>query len=105
MRINLSPMRMDATLSVIRSGNAIVVNGEEFDFSRVAEGDTLPSVAIKSTWFAGDVSRVDGELELTLILPLPINYSPEQAFPSPLEDVRDGPIPLPMPLPEPGEQA
>lgn len=101
MRVFLSPQRMDKSLDVIRAGEVLTVNGEAFSFKNVGEGDTLPLAAIESTWFAGDVSRVDGELVLTLILPLPINYSPEQAFPIPLENVSDGRVIFPAPLPTP----
>ena len=77
----------------------LVVNGESFDFSPVGEGDTLPMSAINSMWFAGDVSRADGELSVTLMLPNPWNYSQEQAFPVPLQNVKDGAVALPKPLP------
>ncbi|MBP4000691.1 hypothetical protein [Pseudomonas koreensis] len=99
MRIKLSPSRMDSRLEVVRAGDVLTVNGEVFNFKSVGEGDTLPQAAIHSDWFAGDVVRIDGELELTLILPLPINYSPEQAFPVPLENVPDGQVSFPQPLP------
>lgn len=99
MRIYLSPRRMDAVLDVVRAGDVLTVNGEAFNFKSVGEGDTLPQSAIRSEWFAGDVTRVDGELEFALILPLPINYSPEQAFPVPLENVPDGRVAFPQPLP------
>lgn len=101
MIIKLSPQRRDDTLEVSRAGGVLTINGEDFDFSQMAAGDTLPAAAIKSPWFAGQVDNVGGELELTLILPLPINYSPEQAFPAPLENVADGPVVFPAPLPEP----
>lgn len=101
MRIKLSPSRMDASLEVVRAGDVLTVNGEVFNFKNVGEGDTLPQVAIHSDWFAGDITRIDGELEITLILPLPINYSPEQAFPAPLENVPDGRVAFPQPLPAP----
>lgn len=100
MKINLSPQRRDDTLNVFRAGTVLTINGEEFDFTRMVDGDTLPASAITSQWFAGQVDHVDGELELTLILPLPHNYSPEQAFPVPLENVQDGPVILPPPLPD-----
>lgn len=101
MRIKLSPVRRDDTLEVWKLGNILTVNGERFDFSRMADGDTLPRSAINSEWFAADVGVVDGEMVLTLILPNPINYSPEQAFPVDLVDVPDGPVAFPLPLPEP----
>jgi hypothetical protein len=103
MKINLSPMRRDDTLEVSRTGSVLTINGEAFDFSQMADGDTLPAAAISSPWFAGQVDNTGGELELTLILPLPANYSQEQAFPEPLLITADGPValPQPQPIPEP----
>ncbi|WCM53496.1 hypothetical protein OH720_10940 [Pseudomonas sp. WJP1] len=100
MKIMLSPQRRDDTLEVIKNGDVLTVNGEDFDFSPVGEGDTLPAGAISSGWFTYEVDRVNGELELTLILPNPWNYSPEQAFPVSLLNVPDGPVAFPLPLPE-----
>ncbi|MGB8923460.1 MAG: hypothetical protein WCC61_18405 [Pseudomonas sp.] len=101
MRIELRPIRSDNTLSLIRSGDSLMVNGEVFDFSPLADGDTLPAAAISSQWFAGQVDRVDGQLALTIFLPLPINFSPEQAYPEPLLSVPDGVVGLPQPLADP----
>ncbi|WP_460410452.1 MULTISPECIES: hypothetical protein [unclassified Pseudomonas] len=99
MRINLIPQRRDDTLQVFKVGDALTVNGEIFDFSPIVEGDTLPAFAVSSDWFVDKIDRVDGELVLNLILPNPWNYSPEQAFPVPLENVPDGPVDFPQPLP------
>ena len=99
MIIHLSPQRRDDALTVSKAGDLLVVNGEAFDFSKVEEGDTLPLGAIKSMWFSGDVFRVDGELSVTLLFPNPWNYSPEQAFPVPLQNVPNGAVALPKPLP------
>ena len=98
MKIFLSPQRRDDTLSVVRRGDLLVVNDELFDFSAVEEGDLLPRSAIASEWFAGDVTRANGELELTLILPNPANFSQAQAFPVPLTITKNGPVGLPRPL-------
>lgn len=100
MKINISPQRRDDTLRVSRAGAILIVNGESFDFSRMNDGDTLPASAIKCEWFVNQVDNVGGELELTLLLPLPQNYSPAQAFPVPLLDVPDGEVLFPEPLPE-----
>jgi hypothetical protein len=100
MRIKLTPSRRDDSLVVVRSGNILMVNGEAFDFSPMGDGDTLPRSAIQSEWFPGDVDKVDGELTLTLLLPIPPNYSPEQAFPVDLLSVVDGPLIFPAPLPD-----
>ena len=106
MRIGLSPQRRDDTLVVSKVGDILIINGEAFDFTEMSDGDTLPALAISSPWFVGQVDRVGPELELTLILPLPSNYSPEQAFPKPLLNVPDGLVALPQPLPiqEPGSK-
>jgi hypothetical protein len=98
MRIKLSPQRRDDTLDVVKTGDILTVNGEAFDLTPMGEGDTLPRSAIDSLWFAGDVDKLDGELTLTLLLPNPWNYSPEQAFPVDLVDVPDGPVAFPQPL-------
>ena len=100
MRIKLSPQRRDDTLSVVRSGNTLIINGEVLDFSRMGDGDTLPLSAINCEWFAGDVDKADGELTVMLFFPNPWNYSPEQAFPVDLVDVPDGPVAFPLPLPD-----
>lgn len=99
MRIKLQANRCDDTLEVIKNGNILVVNGEAFDFSPMSDGDTLPYTAITSDWFPADVQYVGGELVVTLKLPNPWNYSPEQAFPVDLIDVPDGMVIFPGPLP------
>jgi len=101
MRIILDPQRRDDLLEVVKAGDTLIVNGEEFDFSPMGDGDTLPAAAITSGWFSGDVDRINGELVIRMWLPNPWNYSPEQAFPVPLEDVQDGPVTFPAPLPDP----
>jgi hypothetical protein len=105
MIINLSPVRSDEELAVVKQGDILIINGEAFDFSPMADGDTLPMDAIASPWFAGPVDRVGSELQFTLLLPLPVNYSPEQAYPAALKDVPDGEIRLPQPLPVSRDQA
>jgi hypothetical protein len=101
MIINLSPFRSDEALTVIKSGDVLTLNGENFDFSRMADGDTLPLGAVDSQWFGGPVDRVGADLLLTLRLPLPMNYSQEQAYPVPLANVPDGEVSLPQPQPLP----
>lgn len=101
MRIKLAAQRRDDSLTVFKRGKVLTVNGEEFDFSPLTEGATLPQTAINSFWFAGDVEMADGEITLTLLLPNPANYSQEQAFPVDLVDVPDGLVVFPQPLPAP----
>lgn len=101
MRIKLRGQRRDDLLIVEKLGDTLLLNGEVFDFSRMVDGDTLPMSAIVSQWFDDDVERVGDELIVTLILPNPWNYSPEQAFPVDLVDVPDGLVIFPPPLPIP----
>ncbi|PNA03508.1 hypothetical protein C1X30_18385 [Pseudomonas sp. FW305-BF6] len=104
MDILLIPQRRDDSLHAKCRGDTMVLNGQSFDFSGVGEGDTLPRGAIDSEWIVGDVERKSGQLRLTLLLPNPSNYSPEQAFPAPLLSVPDGDVVFPRPLPlEPDE--
>jgi hypothetical protein len=95
MHITLSPVRLDGTLTASLSGDVLTLNSETFDFSQLPEGGTLPAEAIASDWITGPVSRVNGELHLTLRLPHGPNPSQAVAFPEPIHVTEDGPIPLP----------
>ncbi|WP_339406600.1 hypothetical protein [Pseudomonas helleri] len=102
MQIILSPVRTDEPEpKFVRQGDVIFINGQPFDFRHVEEGDILPASAITSDDFHGDVTRVEGEIQLVLRFPYPANFSEEQAFPTPIQVDFDGPIGLPQPLPEP----
>lgn len=104
MKVTLSPQRRDDIVIYQKSGDTLLVNGEGFDFSKLEDGDVLPREAIKSEWFSGDVTRVDGELWLSLILPNPWNYSQAQAFPSLMRITKNGLLDLPKPLPQPHKE-
>jgi len=95
MHIKLSPFRLDARLVASRDGDKLTLNGKELDFSPLEEGDTLPADAIESEWITGDVSRIDGELHLTLRLPHGANAPQETRFPEPIINPPDGEISLP----------
>lgn len=104
MWILFSPQRREDIATYLISGELIIVNGEPFDFSKIEEGDVLPKEAIKSEWFSGGVTRINGELQLRLILPNPWNYSQAQAFPSPIRVTKNGLLDLPKPLPLPRQE-
>lgn len=95
MIINLSPVRMDETLTLDREGDQLYLNGELFDFGALPEGATLPADAIKSEWFVGPVSRIEGELNLTLRLPHGPNAPESVRFPEPIQISEQGPVYLP----------
>lgn len=96
MIIKLSPQRRDDVLAVSVAGDVVTVNGEAFDFGPLAEGATLPPGSIDSEWFAGTVSRENGSLRLTLLLPHGCNPSQNVAFPQPIVTQGDGPVTLPV---------
>lgn len=95
MKLNFTPMRRDEALTLSRSGDVLTINGEAFDFSGVPEGATLPREAVVCEWLASDIERVNGELELTLILPHGANAPQETLFPQPITVTADGAIALP----------
>ena len=104
MIFNLTPQRRDDDQPTITvTGDTITINGGSFDFSPLAEGSTLPSDAIDSEWIIGDVTRTDGEIVLSLLLPHGSRAPHETRFPQPITVTTDGPVELPIydePLPE-----
>jgi hypothetical protein len=95
MRIDLTPQRRDVPVSLARYGDVLVIDGVDFDFGPLADGDVLPDETIDSPWFAGPVTRIDGRLHLTLVLPHGPNAPPETRFPASLDLTADGPVELP----------
>jgi len=96
MLITWSPVRMDEQLRLNVESDVIMVNGEEFDFSPLLEGSTLPRDAIYSDWFFGDLSRIGGELHLILRLPYGPSAPEETRFPAPIIITEDGSVELPL---------
>lgn len=95
MQIKFNPQRRDGSLSVVKQGDTLIVNGTEYDFSEVPEGATLPAEAIDSDFFSGPVERIDGALHVTLTLPHGPSPSEAVAFPRPIFVRSDGPVDLP----------
>jgi hypothetical protein len=97
MKINLSPSNNLPPLVVVKTGDVLVINNERFDFSFIKNGDRLPNSAIESSWFVSmqSVTRINGELELTMILSVPDVASQAQSFPVPLVNVPDGVVKFP----------
>lgn len=113
-KINLSPQVNDKEPPVVSvQGDTLIINGEEFDFSPLQEGETLVNSqsseqekAIASDYIDKDVERKNGYIELPLLLPVLWN-SPESArFPNPAVLVieQDGPVTLPDTTPDPTAQ-
>jgi hypothetical protein len=101
MKISLSPQRRDDVLTLSKAGDVLTINGEAFDFSSVPDGGSLPAGTVPCDWIVGDVDRVSGDLQLTLILPTGPKPSAAVAFPQPITVTADGPIAVPVdPEPE-----
>jgi hypothetical protein len=96
MHITLSPQRRDDTLTVVKTGEVLTINGDEIDFSVIPDGATLPAEASPHPFVVGPVERIDGVLRLTLLLPHGPNASQSVRFPAPLIDPPDGPLELPQ---------
>ena len=95
MKINLSPQRRYDTLTVVKQGDTLTIDGTAYDFSQLPDGGTLPAEAVDCEYIIGSVDRVDGELELTLLLPHGENASEAARFPQPIIDPADGELELP----------
>ena len=83
MKINFNPQRDDTDLVVSVDGSVISVNGDIFDFSAIPDGASLPSSAVNGGYFSGDISRSNGEIELTIVLPHKANAPTAITYPEP----------------------
>lgn len=95
MFIKLSPQVSDGKLSVEKSGDVLTINGVDFDFSVIPDGASLPADSVDCPYVIDTVSRVGGVLRLTLLFPIPHDAPEHMAFPQPLENPADGPLPFP----------
>ena len=71
-------------------------NGTVVDFSPLPDGATLPREAIGCEFIISDVNRINGEIELTILLPHGANASQEARFPEPITMTTDGQVVLPI---------
>lgn len=94
MRIYINPTYSTADLSVTKQGDTLTINSQDFDFSQIPEGATLPLEAIDSPHFCGPVERIDGKLHIHLVLPIQRAVFHEPI--PPIIDPPDGPIELPV---------
>lgn len=69
MLINLSPINSVETISAIVNGDTIHINGDEFDFSFIPEGASLPASATGSEYFFGEITRLGGVINVSMFLP------------------------------------
>ncbi|QUS36082.1 hypothetical protein [Falsirhodobacter algicola] len=93
MKITLTPMRRDASLELVRTGDILTVNGTPYDFTPLPDGASLPAEAVSGDWLAGPVERIEGDLHLCVILPHGPEGGPSHLIT--LTPEGDGPIALP----------
>lgn len=98
MIIKLSPQRRGGNLAITKNGDVLTINGIDYDFSPLPDGAILPAEAVGCEFVIGAVERINGEISIKFLFPIPENYSQEQAFPADLIDVQDGDVELPKPL-------
>jgi hypothetical protein len=96
MRIVFSPQRSDGSLTIVKNGDALTINGAAFDFTTLPDGATIRAGDIPSEWIVGPVARIAGEIHITLILPHGPKPSPQVAFPAALVSPPDGPLAIPQ---------
>lgn len=90
LQISFSPIRSDESMSLEVEGDALIINGETFDFTTLPEGASLPCAEVACRWLVSDVVRSDGQISLTLILPHGANAPHETLFPASITVTSDG---------------
>ncbi len=96
MIIRLSPQRRDDSLTITKNLDALTINSEIYDFSELPEGAVLPAAAVNCEFIAGDVTRVDGQLIVHLLLPCGPDCSSAANFPADIVNPPDGNVSLPQ---------
>lgn len=86
MRLTLSPVRMDATLTAAALGDVLTLNGVAWDLATYAGG---------CDWIAGPPVLGPDGWAVTLILPHGPDAPEATRMPAPILVTGDGPIPLP----------
>ena len=95
MHITFIPQSRFDTLALSRTGDVLTVNGAAFDLSVIPEGATLPADATGCDWITGDITRIGGDLRLTLLLPYGLYGGGDWAAENLTITAADGPITLP----------
>lgn len=68
MIITFIPSRNEP-LTVQVAGDAIILNGEEYDFSPLQEGEDILAAHTSCSWFQRTIERINGVIHVTLICP------------------------------------
>lgn len=95
MKIKLSPQFAitPSPLSMSVDGDVLTINGVEFDFSPLGEGDVLPVGSVPMP-VLGRVTRADGEVVVTILFQHLFSASEAARFPDPIT-ITSGNVELP----------
>lgn len=88
MHLTLSPIRMDAPLTLSAEGATLICNGQPIDLASYDPETPSP-------WIVGQPELREGVWHVTLILPHGPDAPQETLFPEPILLEGDGPVPLP----------
>lgn len=92
-KITLSPQFSDAQLTLVKSGSILAINGIEYDFSPLSNGDEIPSDAITDENIIGNITKNNGIINITVRMPYSDADAPESVrFPQPINLIEDGEI-------------
>lgn len=96
MNISFSPQYSDAKLELLVDGDKLIINGDILDFSDLPDGARYPAEAIDNDMISGGVSRINGEIHITVILPYNLSNPPRSVtFPEPITVSVNGRVALP----------
>jgi hypothetical protein len=85
MKVIWSPQRSDAPAPVVSaSGDILTIDGQAMDFSQLQDGDILLAEAVDHPGVMRAV-KVDGEIEVTVILPVAADATEEERHPEPTD--------------------
>lgn len=92
-KITLSPQFSNASLSIKKIGDTLTINGNQYDFSPLSDGDEIPDDAITNTSIVGSITKSDGVINLTVLMPYNDPEAPESVtHPEPLMLDKDGEV-------------
>ena len=95
MYITLSPQIREGSLKASIKGDILTINGVSYDFTPLLEGSSLSSDAIDCVYIIDKVTRKNGVISLTLLLPIGFDAPTGASFPQPINAIQDGVINFP----------
>ena len=95
MYITLSPQIREGSLKASVERDILTINGVSYDFTPLLEGSFLSANAIDCVYIIDKVTRENGVISLTLLLPIKFDAPDGASFPQPINAIQDGVINFP----------